>query len=384
MFSYLATVESLIDKAVYHRGMAAYLEGGIANFTELTLDYWREYKYSGKEEYFIKIPLIHLALNSTKFSSADKVISELVTCTCPYFLEYGICKHIVAVCASLDKEFSPEHSHQKSKIQNKQGDAILDKIFEAEKTRQTREFSANFEMYLASSKPTDFRWLDNFVIAVNNDISEYQDLLDSLHLVVTRSLKKYELEAKIIKVLTKSLIFGNRIWWDFWKVHLVEVHPKNLVKVWAEIWEMRVLNLISSFTGEVDQGLINLDDDFKAELLELLQKNFKHNPGYWLDFIFVAKYYSWIENNILNLDPKTLIRACVIWPDKIEDLEPHILEKVKVWLDFLQLGDYDELEEIFHLWVKILGGGEYYQQAILYLKEVHSKKRALISRIVKN
>lgn len=383
MFSYLSAVKNLIQKPVFDRGMVAYLEGGISGFTELTLDYWREYKYVGKEEYFIKIPLLHLALNQEKFDLASNVISELVTCSCPYFLEYGICKHIVAVCACLDKEFSLDQAQKKSKIAQKEGDKILDQIFEAEKTRTTREFSANLEMYLSSNKSTDFRWLDTFVVAVNNDYKEYESLLQSLHKIITRNLKNYDLELKIIKVLTKTLIFGNRIWWDFWKPHLLEIHPKNIIKVWAEIWEMRILNLLGNFATEVDNSLIQLDPSQKAELLEILQTNFKHNPQYWLDFIFVAKYYEWVEANLLNLDPKTLISSCITWPDKVDEIEPHILEKVKIWLDFLQPGDYDEVVAIFHLWLKTLGGGEYYQRALQYLKETHKTKRSLISRVLK-
>jgi hypothetical protein len=383
MFSYLSSVKTLIEKPVYDRGMVAYLEGGLSSFTELTLDYWREYKYSGKDEYFIKIPLLHLALNSDKFSLASQVISELVTCTCPYFLEYGICKHIVAVCANLDKEFNPEHSLKKMKIENKHGDTLLDKIFEAEKTRQIREFTANLEMYLNSSKTTDFKWLETFVIALNNQPNDYQATLKNFHDIVTRSLKDFDLEIKIIKILTKSLIFGNKIWWDFWKIHLPEIHKNNLIKVWADIWEMRILDLLNDFKTEIDDYLADLDQAFKNKLLSILQINFKHNPHYWLEFVFVAKNYEWVEQNLLNLDPKTLIQACTVWPDKIDEIEPHILEKLKIWLDFLQANDYNEVVKIFNLWLKTLGGGEYYQQAILYLKETHKKKRTLINRILK-
>lgn len=384
MFSYLATVKNLIDKPVYDRGMVAYLEGGLVGFADLTLDYWREYRYMGTDEYFVKMPVLHLALNPEKFELASKVISELVSCTCPYFLEYGICKHIVAVCASLDKEFSLEHFIKKSKIEAREGDKVLNQIFEAEKTRQTREFNSSLEIYLSSSKPTDFKWLTNFVNVINNDATEYKDILASCHKIVTSSLKKFDLEAKITRILTKTLIFGNKTWWDFWKVHLAEIHPKNMLKLWAEIWEMRVLGLLSSFSKEVDGYLVQLSAKDKDSILILLQSNFKHNPDYWLDFIFVSQHYSWVESNLLSLDPKTLLRAATTWPDMVDEIEPHILEKVKVWLDFLQIGDYDELVAFFKLWLKTLGGGEYYQQAVLYLKEVHGKKRSLINRVSKN
>jgi len=383
MFSYLSTVQKLIDRPVFDRGMVSYLQGSVGGFSDLTLDYWREYTFSGSEEYHIKIPLMHLALDPQKFDSASDVISELVTCTCPYFLEYGICKHIVAVCASLDKEFSLEQAQRKTKIAQKEGDKILNQIFEAETTRTIREFNANLEMYLSSSKTTDFRWLDNFVIAVNDDYSSYQITMENLDKVVTRSLRNYDLENKIIKILSKSLIFGNKIWWDFWKPHLSEIHQNNFLRVWAEIWEMRVLNLLTGFSAEADAALVELDTKQKESLLNLLQANFKHNTPYWLDFVFVSKYYEWIEANLLNLDPKTLIQATTVWPDKVEEIEPHILEKIKIWLDFLQPGDYDELVETFHLWLKTLGGGEYYQQALIYVKETHKTKRSLINRILK-
>ncbi|MFM6249908.1 MAG: hypothetical protein ACKPEQ_12295, partial [Dolichospermum sp.] len=74
MLSYLKSVQKLIHPSIYQRGIKLYLDGSIVGFEELTLDYWRIYKVIGTDEYLIKIPLLHLALDRQKFDQSSQAL----------------------------------------------------------------------------------------------------------------------------------------------------------------------------------------------------------------------------------------------------------------------------------------------------------------------
>ena len=134
MFSYLDAAQKLVSREIYGRGIKYYLEGKVLKFDELVLDFWRLYQVSeNHENAIIKLPLLHLALNQSKYEQADKALTEVCSCTCSYYQEYGPCKHIVAVCASIEQEFG---LNKKPVVQNqnteKKVDSLLQNIFEAE------------------------------------------------------------------------------------------------------------------------------------------------------------------------------------------------------------------------------------------------------------
>jgi|688.fasta_scaffold134026_2 hypothetical protein len=382
MLSYLQSVQKLIHPSIYQRGIKLYLDGSVAGFEELTLDYWRIYKVIGTDEYLIKIPLLHLALDRQKFAHSREALEEVVTCTCPYFLDHGVCKHIVAVCASLDKEFDTNLQATKTKINRHQTEQILDQIFEAEKTRNTREFQESLEFYLQSSGSSDYRWFEEFVISVNQSPKDYSSVLDNLHDIVKRNLANYDQERKIVPLISKSLLFGDILWWDFWQKHLPAIHENRKLELLVEIWEMRFVGLLKNFQEKVDDHFKNLQSLQKQYILEILQKNFEHKREVWLEFCFASKFWEWFEKNLLDLDPEILIKVAEYWPEKQEELEQLISQKVRVWIDFLQPQNQDELVSVFNLWLLKLGGGEEYQLTVDYLKQIHKKKFGLIKKII--
>jgi hypothetical protein len=382
MLSYLKTVQKLVHPSIYQRGIKLYLDGSLVGFEEMLLDYWREYKVVGTDEYIVKIPLLHLALSREKFDQADQALEESVTCTCPYFLEHGVCKHIAGVCASLDKEFDIGLQQTKTKIARQQTDQILDQIFEAEKTRNLREFQEFLDFYLQSSRATDYRWFEEFVVAVNENPKDYEPFLVNLHSIISRNLADYDQEKKVIPLIQKSLLFGNILWWNFWQKHFLEIHQSRQVEIWVEIWEMRFVGLLKDFQSTVDDFMKNLSTKEKQEALAILQKNFEHKKEVWLEFAFASKFWNWFEQNLLNLDPEILILVAQNWPEKQEEIENLIAQKMRVWIDFLQPQNNDELAEVFKKWLEKLGGGEEYQLTVGYLKQVHKKKFGLIKKIV--
>ena len=380
-FSYLESVKPLVSGSVYNRGLRYFLDGEVAGWEEMTLDYWREYRVLGSNEYFIKIPILHLALSKNKFPVASKALHESVSCTCGFFQEHGVCKHITAVCASLDQEFNLQTKNLKTKLGQKAEKEVLDSIFEVEVKRNIRKFEAAFDNYLVTSRNFNYHWLEEFVVAVNSDKVNYVQFLKEFAKQIEKLLGKWENELKIFNLIPKSLIYGNKVWWDFWKPTFQALEQSNRLNLYLEIWELRSLNLTSDFTPEIDDLFRNLKDTEKKFILVKLQEKFQNSKEIWLDFAFAARFWPWFEENLPDLDPLILIKIAQIWPEKNEDIELQILNQVKIWADFLQVGEYEDIVKTFSTWQRQLGRSDYFEQAILYFKETHPKKRKFLKNL---
>lgn len=381
MISYLDTVKKLVDPGIYARGVRYFLEGAVVGFDEMALDYWRRYRVVGNNEYFIKFPLLHLALNQKKFNQAPQAITETVECSCEFYLEHGICKHIVAVCASLDQEFSLNLANTKTRIAKKESSELLETIFEADKNKQIRQFETDFEQYLESSKSTNFRWLEDFVLVVIDNPDEYEEFLKHLKVLVGKYLMDFDKERKILKLIPKTLIYGKKIWWDFWYDNFSEINEKKLYDLWTEIWELKMLNMAGEFDRDIISLIEQMNDQSKSVILEKLQEKFTFNKKIWLEFIYQSKYWPWFQENLTSLDPQYLLRIAQVWPDKQDQIEHIIFEQAKIWADFLQPGQYDEIIHLFREWEDKIGRTEIFERALDYYRDLHGKKKTLLKEL---
>jgi len=381
VISYLETVKKLVDPGIYARGVRYFLEGSVVAFDEMTLDYWRLYRVVGNKEYFIKFPLLHLALNQKKFNLAAQAITEAVECSCDFYLEHGVCKHIVAVCASLDQEFSLKLASTKTKIAKKESSNLLETIFEADKNKQIRQFETDFEQYLESSKSTNFRWLEDFILAAIDSPIDYEEFLKHFKIIIHKYLIDFDKERKILKLIPKTLIYGKKIWWDFWYDNFSEINENKLYDLWTEIWEVKMLNMAGEFEDQIVQQLGQMSDQSKAIILVKLQEKFTFNKKFWLEFIYVSKYWTWFEENLNSLDPQYLLRIAQVWPEKQDQIEHIIFGQAKIWADFLQPGQYDEIVELFRQWEDKIGRTENFERALDYYKDLHGKKKSLMKEL---
>jgi len=383
VFSYLETVKDLVNPGIQARGVRYFLDGFVGGYEEMVLDFWRLYKVSGSQTYAVKFPLIHLALSPSKFNFAAKAIQESAECDCPYYFENGICKHIVAVCAALDQEFDLKLAKSKQNIAKKESTELLETIFEADKTKQIRRFESNFEGYLLSSRLNNFRWLEVFCWAVIDSPQEYAEYLSRFKTIISRYLSDFDKEQKILKMIPKSLIYGKKIWWDFWHANFPQIGSKKLFDLWAEIWELRMLNLAGEFQEQVDQELSQMEDSEKDEILQRLQQKFNFNKDFWIEYLFVCKYWAWFEKNLNTLDPQNLFRVVSIWPEMQDLVEQIVYQQAKVWADFLQPQSYDEVVELFKNWEDKIGRTEIFERALDYFKDLHPKKKSLLKKLEK-
>lgn len=386
MISYLDTVKNLSDEVVFHRGQRLFLEGKVLKYKELNLDYWREYEVLGSKGcvYYVKIPVIHLALSADKMDKADLALSEVVHCTCPYFEEFGFCKHVVAVCTALENEFSINLKKTKNKLYKSQSDEILETIFEADFVRKQREFEAQLESYLEGIlKNTDFKWLDELVLLTLEENPDHTSFFERLEVFINCYISKYESEGYICNLILKSLLFDSRPWWKFWQKFFNRLTLDNYIKINVKLWEMQSVRIFRNLKDDVTVHLKNLSVDEKKQILKQLQKNFSGNQEIWINFVIQSHLYQWLEENVLNLDPETLIKFAKEWPFWQEQIEPILFEKIKLWIEFLPKDDYDKIAQAFNDWLKYFGAGENYLQAYTYLKQIHKKKKSLLSKIKK-
>ncbi|NJK71630.1 MAG: hypothetical protein HC932_05330 [Thermales bacterium] len=71
MLSYLNTIQSKVDPAIFSRGVKLYLDGMVGNPVSLLIDNWRLYNVTGSAgSYEVKIPILHLTLSTKKYAMA--------------------------------------------------------------------------------------------------------------------------------------------------------------------------------------------------------------------------------------------------------------------------------------------------------------------------
>lgn len=386
MFSYIRVIESLVDPGVYTRGIKYYLEGRVVSKKDLTLDYWRLYEVVGNQSYFVKIPLLHLALSRDKFDHAEIALMETVSCDCPYFLEHGVCKHIVAVCASLEEEFF-QPSHHKNIKKNKTEDEILDNIFRVEEGRKQQSFIQNLEYCLekdCSNEMITMR-LSDFLEYFDRKRLSVEGWLEVADSVIKDNLKQYEAEKRVVRIITNYYLFsiGGLPWWCFWKEYLSYLSLKSQENLWLKLWKLLDLGLNSEIGEELRKEIKKLDTSNKRNILEELQIELPENKETWVEFCFQAEYPDWIAENLDELDPFYLLQAATLLPEKSEVIEIRLRNQVKIGIDFLRTGDYKELLDILKTWKENLGRSSYFEEVIQYIKTSHPKKKKLLKEIEK-
>jgi SWIM zinc finger len=379
MVSYLKSIKLVVNQGVYNRGIRLYLDGAVSKSTSMVLDNWRKYTVIGTMSYTVKIPLIHLTLDQNKFDKAGIAIEETATCECEYYYSYGPCKHIVAVCASIDKEFDIE---TRIDLNTERADhsSVLDNIFEAEKVKKHRKWYEVIEMYL-TREHLNYFYLDEISKTLVDEPLDHDDFLLGLYKIVESVVGEYSKEKLLIKIILETILVGKKVWWDFWLPFLLRLDERNQTRLFVGLWKIRWLSGSKTYRDELDRLMIAMKNKEKAMIFEQLKIEFENQREIWLEYCFVSKYFSWLEENIDALDPNYIVKMCLNLPEKREEYEYKILNQVKVWSDFLQVGKYDEIKEFFHLWQHTLGRSEVYEEAVKYFQTNHPKKKKLLSSI---
>jgi hypothetical protein len=66
------------------------------------------------------------------------------------------------------------------------------------------------------------------------------------------------------------------------------------------------------------------------------------------------------------------------YPDRREEIERRLSQQIRIWSDFLQPGEYDELVGLLKQWRQDLGRSDYLEETLQYIRQNHPKKTKLI------
>ena len=419
MFSYTQIAKEIVDSDIYNLGTRLYLDGGVGGVEKLLIDNWRIYNLKdGAKSYRVTMPVLHLILSKSKFSQAGEAILQSINCTCNYFGEFGVCKHIVAVCQSMQKEFLEIEGKAKLTSKERQlGTNLIGNIFDVEQKSKIRKLQEHFETYFAKSEVRSIYWFELFVHEVKktkndtlkipllqkgvarsdgvfngdtvvaatsklNSNNQYAVFLSELQLSFRHKLRDYDMEKKVYYLMTVSLQIGGRFWWEFWQDLIPDFSERQRLRLWSEVYRWKMSRITTDYNDLIENILVNKTDLEKKQILEKLQEDYPNNLNLWLDFVLTSRYEQFLVDNLDKFDPDLLIDIAYILPEQRENIEIKIASQVRIWSDFTKSGDYTDIITTLTKWAK-LGRSDYFWETMKYTQIQHKKKPKLMGILKK-
>jgi hypothetical protein len=379
MLSYLEVVEQLVDSAIYQRGIKYYLQGNVIQWEPMFLDFWREYSVVGREHEKVFMPVLHLAMSASNFRFAHKALEKASQCSCDYFDTYGICKHIVAVCAALEQEFTLKEIL----VEENSPTEILDSLFEADVIKNKRQWRHTFESVLVKGPYTNFtlqKQFEDFIFAVVQSPEQYQDIFDNSKSLLDRLMGNYTAEKLVVEAIAFSLLIDSQsdVWWNYWYQYMLVLDEANKVRLAIHLWKLYRLDLNKQYRNELINFLKQLPDNLKKQIVETISTQ---GDEKWREFPLVSHYDEWIIEHLAEFDIDFLFQTAVEFPDLQEEIEEHLLVQFKQWSDFLQPGHTQQFALAFKNWKELFGRSKYFEEAAQYTRALHKRKKILMSEL---
>jgi hypothetical protein len=382
MFSYLEILKDQVSQTVFSKGLKVFFSGKVIFLDNLYLEDWRVYKVLGnyQSEYLVKIPILHLLLNKNNFDKAGLALSQVASCECEYFLNNGLCKHIVAVSAALEDEFITKAKTSQTNVKVIEPTNLLDQIFEVDLVKQKSKWT-NSLWELFNTKNNLNHQIYEFLEIVPKFPKNYTDFLDNLILESKKALTSYESELKLLKLIEQSWTTNGKFWFHFWLKFLKDFSNKRQVEIWQKAWVKYYVGSFFEFKDVFLAQIQELSSDLKNQILEKLKNKHQNSPEIWLSFVINSKNYDWLETNLQNLDPEYLLEIVKILPEESEKIEILISNKIKTWSDFLVPDQYQNFITTMQSFKKYFGLSESYQNTYNYIKANHARKKSLLKAL---
>ena len=413
--SYSEAAKSKTSEAVYARGIKYYLYQKIKSKQDLLLPFWRIYEVKGEHQnYFVRFPIIHRLAEITSLAELADALEMHSSCDCPYSIDYGICKHIVAVCSDVDNEFFNPKKEFKLKSDAKeiaklQNGNILENIFGIELAKKQTEFlnylfKPNTPSYLTREMAIEIEKemqpnLEQFqntikIKGFNEGVKiEIQNILENP--------KKYVLIKKILQVVEPKLGFYKEekdvfillekvvYFWQnasflylliFW---LPKISPVNSSKMIYLLFKLSFTILSNSRWAKTFVEYLGGGDlaiEVIQEVIESLEHDFGRDAPITAGFALQANYTLWLEKNLETLQNQALLEVIKALPDAHEKIDQILRDRAIAWVDYLPTNtqSYTELSTFLHTWATNLGSSEYLDDVLIHIKQVHLKKKALL------
>ncbi len=389
MFSYTNPLREMVPDIIYSRGQKIYLDGKVIEHEEMVLDYWREYKVKAtnrNDEYYIRIPLIHLTLDRRKWDRVHEVYENLVTCDCPYTTQYGgICKHIVAVSLSLDAEFSFSKISTKSK-KNKfpEIDNLLEQIMEAEDNKLENAWLSDFENLLINPSWGSKHVLLNHITRENTRISDngrvvYSDFWNSLEVIINQQIRDFDKQKNVLQIAVETLVYNGDFWWKFWSKFILKTDFQNVKTFWSRVYRWKAdHNIHNIYEKLTNFGRQEYNEKQKADILEIIIRDQKIGFKEQLDFCLDFRYITWVQNHLGLIDPLNLLKIIEILPDEAEAIEVSISKQLIEWGVFIQPSGYDDLVSVFKEWKRGLGNSDLLNETAKNIIAINKRRSKLV------
>jgi len=374
MISYLDSVRKLVDKSIYGRGLKTFLEGGVIGFSDLTIDSWRKYQVKDTNTEVVVIPLLHLVLSIQKWEQGANAIQESAFCSCNYFKEFGTCKHIVAVCASIEQEFIQPKKHKLHKLEIQ---SSLDNLFEYNNNQEQREWLTKIYQYFERSRSNLFPWISQIVRKTSDENLQFPEFWEGFEDICKQATQDFDQEKKLVQLIEDSMVTGSLVWWKFWIKLFPILHPTHHIKILAELWFQS--NLLKHDYGKfLNEYLFHLDNNCKILIMQELD-TYSNKEELKVQFALQSKMKDWLEKQMSKLDPMSLIEMAILYPDLLENIEDCIFHHLKIWADFLTPEGTEEIREVMLAWRTKIGDTSAYIETKKYLKESYPKRKKLWS-----
>jgi hypothetical protein len=418
-FSYLKAIQTKTTESVFAAGVKYYLYKKIRSKEVLLLPHWRVYQVKGQKiEYAVVVPVAHLLRPIPRIEILADILEETCTCECPYFNEYGVCKHIVAVCNDIDNEFELDHARQHIKQSKDQMIAtdVFEKIFGVQQSKRRTEYKDQlfkpnapsfltremvYELEDETQKSKFFRdfshpeWedfsllfsqkIDEITINLKEQIINFDQSL--FHLIwsnLTSRIGYYSEEKQIFVLVDKTSSFWRYPVW-LWLILVITPHLDLEVQMQIHnlLYKQSFMGLASSFwTSLYLKYLENqlLDSELAEKLLHNLDETFGVGAEICLYFAYTTGQVDWLRQHIEELNNEYLIKCIKLMPDELEYLDNILKERVMVWLNYLKSdqSDYQKLSTTLHLWYEYFGFSEGLSEVLKTLKVSHAKKKNLL------
>jgi hypothetical protein len=237
------------------------------------------------------------------------------------------------------------------------------------------------ESFLEIGRENQLQEVLSLVSRMKQEPESYQQVFMEVKKLLRERLEEYESEGRVLELLVPTLRLDYVNWWTVWSELVLEFTWQRQVKAGKQIWQMWMAEALQGLDSEVKGLVRKLSKQVQQTVREHLRADFAENPEVWLEWAITTQDWEFFEENLEVLDPQTLLRYAAANPDRREELETLIKEQIKVWVDFLPTGEYQELVDTVQQWRRILGQGEALEDVLDYIKSLHGKKTKLMQKL---
>ena len=388
MFSYLKLLQEHVDSSIIKRGQKIFLDGGVQKLLNLEIDGWQEARVTDAAySYNVIVPLTHQLLSRDNWNKTFDIWQKLTRCQCPYYQEAGICRHILSVASKIDWELQ----QQITKFEFEDvGTSFIDIFEQVNSTQSVNNLLNQFDQLLISSfNPRQLTLLARLSSTLKDmDNLSQQKFFDGLTPLIQTSLKQYESEKKVIRIILDTLKINPEFWWQMWGKFISQISEYNWTKFLYELFELRleagyrqfhpyyqkILKEITNQSTQITKDKIIEKYSIKSSKLDIFEKLYQ--------LAVAINNHKWLAANLEKLDPEKLIKLILVLPIESRDMiDRNIKTQLIQWAAFLPSNQKDEVLNILLKWRDVGEVSEYWYETIIYIKSTINPKTKLYKEL---